>query len=125
MDRKPEPCIMVIFGATGDLTRRKLIPALYNLFHEGALPEKFAVCAYARREKDEASYREEFHADLVKYSRQPPQDDWNRLAEKIFYVHGEFDDAAGFDRLKKKLGEIDGSCGTEGNRLYYFAVGSE
>jgi len=125
MERKLDPCIMVIFGATGDLTRRKLIPALYNLFHEGLLPEKFAVCAYARKQKDEASFRAELKADLEKYSRQKPEADWDKLAEKIFYVNGAFDDEAGFEGLKKKLAEIDGSCGTSGNRLHYLAVGSE
>src|ERR1043165_4900797 len=69
-DRKTEPCIMVLFGATGDLARRKLIPALYNLYHDGLLPKNFAVCAYARKPKSEVEFRAESRAEVDKYSRQ-------------------------------------------------------
>jgi glucose-6-phosphate 1-dehydrogenase len=123
--RKTDPCIMVIFGATGDLTRRKLVPALYNLQRDGLLPERFAVCAYARKAKDDAGFRADLDAELSKFSRQTPGPDWNSLSERIFYVSGELDDEAGFARLKQRLAELDAQLGTGGNRLFYLAVGSE
>ncbi|HYF51617.1 MAG TPA: glucose-6-phosphate dehydrogenase [Planctomycetota bacterium] len=125
MDRIPDPCIMVLFGATGDLARRKLIPALYNLSHDGLLPKNFAVCAYARKPKSDADFRAELRAELEKYSRQKPRADWETLAQSIYYVQGEFNDDAGFARLGARLDEIDTQCGTKGNRLYYLAVDSE
>jgi glucose-6-phosphate 1-dehydrogenase len=125
MERSPDPCVMVLFGATGDLARRKLIPALYNLHRDNALPKNFAVCAYARKEKDEATFRNELRAELEKHSRQKPEIDWDELASRIYYVHGEFNDDAGYGRLKTKLEQIDKQHGTGGNRLFYFAVGSE
>jgi glucose-6-phosphate 1-dehydrogenase len=125
MDRTPPPCIFVLFGATGDLARRKLIPALYNLQRDKQLPEHFAVCAYARREKSDEDFRKDLVSELTKFSRQTPGEDWRCLAERIFYVQGEFDDDAGWERLKKRMAEIDESHGTQGNRLFYFAVDSE
>jgi len=116
---------MVLFGATGDLARRKLIPALYNLSRDGLLPKKFAVCAYARRPKSDAEYRAELRAEVEKYSRQAPQADWEQIAERLFYVQGEFDDDAGYARLGARLEEIDRVGDTKGNRLFYLAVDSE
>jgi len=115
----------VLFGATGDLARRKLIPAIYNLHHDKQLPDNFAVCGYARKPKDDAAFRDELKREVAKYSRQKPEADWDELAKRFFYVSGEFKDDAGYGRLKTKLAEIDKQCGTAGNRLFYFAVGSE
>ena len=125
MNHKPDPCAMVIFGATGDLAQRKLFPALYNLHSDKLLPEKFAVCAYGRKEKDDAAFRGEVREHLLKYSRRQPQGDWEQLAGRLFYVTGEFDDEAGFARLKARLEQLDAALGTAGNRLFYFAVSSE
>ncbi|MGD0088339.1 MAG: glucose-6-phosphate dehydrogenase [Planctomycetota bacterium] len=125
MERSPEPCVVVIFGSTGDLARRKLFPALYNLHRDGLLPEKFALCAYGRKESDDALLRSEIREQLAKYSRRPPQNDWEQLASQVFYVTGEFDDDAGFAWLRSRLQQLDAALGTAGNRLFYFAVGSE
>jgi len=125
MERSPDPCIIVIFGPTGDLAHRKLFPALYNLHCDKLLPEKFAVCAYGRKEKDDAAFRGEVREDLATYSRRPPQGDWEQLASRLVYVRGEFDDDAGFARLKARLEQLDAQLGTAGNRLFYLAVSSE
>ena len=125
MTNSNEPCLMVIFGATGDLTRRKLIPALYNLHHDGLLPEKFAVCAYARKPFDDASYRAYLSTELAQYSRHKPEADWDALAQRIHYVQGELDRDEDFQKFQKRLGELDGTYGTAGNRLFYLAIGSE
>jgi len=123
--KTPGPCVFVLFGATGDLTRRKLIPALYNLSRDGMLPKNVAVCAYARKQKDDAAFRADVAAELKEHSRQVPQADWDELAKRIFYVTGEFNDDAGYQRLDERLKQLDASHGTEGNRLFYFAVSSE
>lgn len=121
----PAPCVFVLFGATGDLARRKLIPALYNLQRDNLLPKNFAVCAYARKPKSDEQFRDDLKAELTKFSRQTPGEDWKNLADRIYYVQGEFDNDAAWGKLKTRLEEIDKSHGTKGNRLFYFAVDSE
>jgi glucose-6-phosphate 1-dehydrogenase len=123
--RKPDPSIMVIFGATGDLTRRKLIPALYNLQRDGLLPENFAVCAYGRKPKNDDEFRGDLGDELAKHSRQAPGGDWECLSQRIFYVQGELHEDAGYLKLKQRLAELDSQFKIPGNRLFYFAVGSE
>jgi glucose-6-phosphate 1-dehydrogenase len=125
MENSTDACVFVLFGATGDLARRKLLPAIYNLHREKLLPTKFSVCAYARKPKDDAAYRGEVRAELEVHSREKPNADWDDLAKRIHYVNGEFDDDAGYKRLKERLEKIDQEQGTCGNRLFYFAVGSE
>jgi glucose-6-phosphate 1-dehydrogenase len=125
MNNRPESGIAVIFGATGDLAHRKLFPAIYNLHREKLLPEQFAVCAYARKPYTDESFRDEIRAAVGKYSRCAPGDDWDVLARRIFYVSGPFDADAGYAQLKTRLEQLDSQLGTAGNRLFYFAVGSE
>ena len=118
----PDPCVLVIFGATGDLTRRKLIPALYNLAADGNLPSSLAVICFARREKTSESFREELGEAARKFSRRPINDDlWSRFAANIFYHQSNFQDRAGYDSLAREMDEIDARLGTGGNRLYYLA----
>jgi len=119
-----DPCVMVIFGATGDLTARKLFPALYNLKREGSLPAHFAVVGFARREKSDDEFSSEMQTATSKYSRVKPLDTelWNSFSEQIFYHRSEFDNDAGYENLKKRLEEIDGTFGTKGNRVYYLST---
>jgi glucose-6-phosphate 1-dehydrogenase len=115
-----EPCVLVIFGATGDLTRRKLIPALYNLAAEGNLPSGLAVVCFARRDKTNEGFRDELGEAARKYSRRPINDElWNRFAANIFYHRSSFDDAAGYVSLGKELETLEARIGTRGNRLFY------
>src|SRR6266566_1274720 len=119
----PQPCIIVIFGATGDLTHRKLIPALYNLAADGDLPPAVAIVGFARREKSDEEFRSELEKATREFSRQAVRDEiWKTFAQSIFYHQSEFGDEAGYKTLAKRLDQIDEECGTRGNRLFYFAA---
>ncbi|HEY9060349.1 MAG TPA: glucose-6-phosphate dehydrogenase [Pseudobacteroides sp.] len=124
MDRKIDsPCIMTIFGGTGDLTHRKLIPALYNLFHEGMLPQGFLVVGVGRKDKNHESYREELKASVEKHSRfKLNKDVWELFSQKIHYYRMEITHSEDYDGLKSYLNSLDTSFSTEGNRLYYLSV---
>ncbi len=120
---RPQPCSIVIFGATGDLTHRKLIPALYNLAADGDLPAAFTVVGFARREKSDAEFRGELEEAARKFSRQGVKDElWKDFAERIFYHRSEFGDDDGYRRLAERLSELDAQFGTRGNRLFYLSV---
>ncbi|PTX95234.1 glucose-6-phosphate dehydrogenase [Spartobacteria bacterium LR76] len=122
----PEPCSLVIFGATGDLTHRKLIPALYNLTVENALPPEFSVIGFARREKSDVIFRSELEASVRKYSRQGVNDgSWAEFASSIFYHRSEFDNEAGYLALAERLKDLDHERGTRGNRLFYLSAGPD
>jgi glucose-6-phosphate 1-dehydrogenase len=119
----PQPCTIVIFGATGDLTHRKLIPALYNLAADGDLPPAVTIVGFARREKTDDQFRNELENATRKFSRQTVRDDiWKTFAESIFYHRSEFEDEAGYKALAKRLEKIDKESGTRGNRLFYLAA---
>jgi glucose-6-phosphate 1-dehydrogenase len=119
----PETCTLVIFGATGDLTHRKLIPALYNLAAEGALPPSLIIRGFARREKTTEEFRKELEASTRKFSRTPVNDElWNNFAASIFYNQSAFDDPRGYSDLASEIQENDVAKGTGGNRLFYLAV---
>lgn len=118
------PCAMVIFGATGDLTARKLFPALYNLTREGQLPSHFACVGFARRPKDHDQFRREMHEAVGEHSRVKPVDEniWNSFLNQIYYHESNFDDDDGYEKLRKFLDEIDKTHGTQGNRVYYLST---
>ena len=119
----PEPCTLVIFGATGDLTHRKLIPALYNLAAEGALPPALTIIGFARREKTSEQFRKELEESTRKFSRTPLNEElWAQFASSIIYHQSPFDEAEGYTSLSKQMKEADEKRGTGGNRLYYLAV---
>src|SRR5437773_757533 len=119
----PQPCSVVIFGATGDLTHRKLLPALYNLAADGELPPAVTVIGFARREKSDDDFRREMEEAVRKFSRQTVRDEiWKNFSQSIFYHQSDFSDEAGFKSLAQRLDKIDQERGTRGNRLFYFAV---
>jgi glucose-6-phosphate 1-dehydrogenase len=119
----PQPCSVVIFGATGDLTHRKLLPALYNLAADGELPPAVTVIGFARRPKSDDEFRREMEDALRKFSRQAVRDEiWKTFSQSLFYHQSDFGDESGFKALAQKLDEIDKERGTRGNRLFYFAV---
>jgi glucose-6-phosphate 1-dehydrogenase len=122
----PQPCSVVIFGATGDLTHRKLVPALYNLAHDGELPPAVAVIGFARRPKSDDEFRKEMEEATRKFSRQSVRDEiWKTFSQSIFYHQSEFADEAGYKSLAERLDKIDKEHGTRGNRLFYFAAGPD
>jgi len=117
------PCLMVIFGATGDLTRRKLVPALYNLKLNGSLPQRFGVVGAARRDVGTVPFRDSLHAGIQEHSRQPPvKETWDSFAKTISYSPCSFDDPDGYRRLEQHVREQEQALGTGGNRLYYLAT---
>ncbi len=119
----PQPCAIVIFGATGDLTHRKLVPALYNLAADGDLPPAVAIVGFARRKKSDEEFRRDLEEATRKLSRQVVRDEiWKTFAQSIFYHQSEFGDESGYKQLAKRLDEIDKDQGTRGNRLFYFAA---
>ncbi len=122
--RSIDPCVIVIFGASGDLTGRRLAPALYNLGREGLLPPNFALVGFARRDKSDSEFREELKEDVAAHSRVQPLDSsfWEGFQEQIFYHRSDFDDDAGYESLAKKLKAIDGRLATRGNRIFYLSV---
>ncbi|NNE90786.1 MAG: glucose-6-phosphate dehydrogenase [Verrucomicrobiales bacterium] len=118
---RPEPCTLVIFGATGDLTHRKLIPALYNLAADGDLPVGLQVIGFARREKSD----EEFRAGLEEQNRENSRQDhndalWETFSQSIFYHQSTFDDSEGYIKLNERLNEMEEQGGSP-NRLFYLA----
>lgn len=122
--RAIDPCALVIFGATGDLTGRRLAPAIYNLGREGLLPPNFACVGFARRPKTDAEFRAELKKEIGTYSRVKPIDEpfWSHFENQIFYHQSEFDDEEGYKRLAQTLAQIDSRHGTRGNRVFYLSV---
>jgi glucose-6-phosphate 1-dehydrogenase len=121
--RTPEPCALVIFGASGDLTRRKLFPAIYSLAHRQLLPPRFAVVGVARTEWSDDEFRDSMEEAVREFARDEfRQETWDSLAAGIRYVGTEFGGAEGADRLAACLTELDEEFGTRGNRVYYLAV---
>ncbi len=118
-----EPCTIVIFGASGDLTARKLIPALYNLFLEGQMPNSFRVVGFARREKTDASWCAEMRTGVETYSRTQPVDDarWDTFASNLSYHRGDLTDAGAYAGLAKRLAGLGDSC-LVNNLVFYLAI---
>ncbi len=121
--REVKPCSIIIFGASGDLTARKLVPALYHLFEEGQLPEAFKVIGFARREKTDTSFREELKDGLEKFSRTKKVDakKWKAFAANISYVRGDLTDPKAYAKLKKHVDGF-GDESLQKNILAYLAV---
>lgn len=122
--RSIDPCVLVIFGATGDLTGRKLLPAIYHLGQDGLLPSNFVLVGFARRPKSHSEFRQELKEDVQQFSRIKPIDEtfWNSFQEQIFYHQSEFDSDQGYQELDRFLKQIDTRFGTRGNRIFYLSV---
>src|SRR6188472_2920338 len=105
--RRPAPCTLVIFGASGDLTQRKLMPALYSLAFRGLLPERFTVVGAARSEETDEEFRERMKEAVQKYARDEfRQELWDELAAGLFYATLDFSDMSGEDRLEELLERV-------------------
>jgi len=117
------PCVMTIFGATGDLTKRKLLPALCNLAQEGLLPQQFAIVGFAVNDFTTDSFRKKLSEDVPKFAPAPIAPailSW--LLERIYYVKGDFSDPEAYKRLQQQITEADKAHDTLGNRFFYLAV---
>jgi glucose-6-phosphate 1-dehydrogenase len=121
--RTPDPCSIVIFGASGDLTARKLIPAFYHLCKDKQMPATFRIIGFARREKTDESWRNELRADLDKFSRTKPVDEtvWQEFSRNLFYCRGDLTDAAAYKKLEGMLTSF-GSGPLRENLLFYLAT---
>jgi len=121
--RTPDPCALVIFGASGDLTHKKLMPALYSLALRQLLPPRFAIVGVARTEDSDDGFREDMKQAVQKYARDEfRQDVWDRLAANMHYRSTDFADEGGENAVHELLEQLDGELDLGGNRVYYLAV---
>ncbi len=127
VERMPQPNTVVIFGASGDLTQRKLVPALHNLELEGLLPNHFGVVGVARRPIPHEEFRAQMLAGINQFSRNRPAqpDVWEAFSQKLHYCQGNFDDLQTYRGLAGQLDHLDREHGTSGNRLFYLATAPE
>ncbi|PXY23602.1 glucose-6-phosphate dehydrogenase [Prauserella sp. PE36] len=117
------PSGLVIFGVTGDLSRKKLMPAIYDLAHRGLLPAGFSLVGFARRDWEDQDFGELVHDSVAEHARTPFRESvWNRLAEGIRFVQGTFDDDDAFDRLAQTVHDLDEARGTGGNTAFYLSI---
>ena len=123
-DSAADPCAVVIFGASGDLAHRKLVPALYNLAISGHLPAAFGIVGVSKSEMSHEQFARDMREAVGKFSRTKPVDPevWQDFAAGMRYVPGSFEDPDTFARLRTELDELDRTRSTRGNRLYYFAT---
>jgi glucose-6-phosphate 1-dehydrogenase len=119
-----EPCIMVLFGASGDLSKRLLMPALYNLLLDGLLPAEFALVGIAMDEMTTDSFRERMSRDIVTFNTRKDFDAkaWANLRDRLYYISGKFGDEAAFAHLKELVGKLDTQYRARGNVLFYMAT---
>jgi glucose-6-phosphate 1-dehydrogenase len=121
--RTPDPCALVIFGASGDLTHKKLMPALYALMLRRLLPPRFAIVGVARTEGDDDAFRKDMKEAVQKHGRDEFREDvWNELAESMHYLATDFADEGGENALAELLTSLDAEHELDGNRVYYLAV---
>jgi glucose-6-phosphate 1-dehydrogenase len=117
------PCAIVIFGAAGDLTKRKLFPALYNLKANGLLPRELAIIGVTRKPKTHDEFRAEQSKEIREFATRPVDEQlWGELRDALYYQSGEFTDDETYTRLGELLKEVEGRHGTGGNVLFYLAV---
>src|SRR6266446_6110941 len=117
------PSIIVIFGGAGDLSHRKLLPALYNLMVDGDLPQKFAVVGFSMEQIDDDTYRTFARSGVEKFSRQKLNEEmWAKFAPLLHFVSGTFTEAGDYAKLRERVEQLDQEVGSAGNRIYYFAI---
>jgi len=121
--RSPDPCALVIFGASGDLTQKKLFPALYSLAFRRLLPQRFAVVGVARTEETDDDFKEQMKEALQQHGRDEFRDDvWETLADGMRYIATDFADEHGEEELEQTLTELDSQRELQGNRVFYLAI---
>src|SRR5262245_11084800 len=118
----PQPCALVIFGGSGDLSRRKLLPGLYNLAVDGLLPGRFATNGFSKNAMTDEAFRTVAHEGTTKFSRREVDEQaWTTFSRCLFYQPGSFDDAAAYAALKERLQAVDSQFGIPGNHIFYLA----
>src|SRR5690606_38886243 len=121
--KKPGPTVLVIFGAVGDLSQRKLVPALYNLLLDDWLPKQFAMIGVSHHENSDADFKKLLKDGIDKYSRRETSSNgnWENLAEKISYYRADFTNPEAYNGLAEKLDQLDESWETKANRIFYMS----
>ncbi|MCC9138345.1 glucose-6-phosphate dehydrogenase [Pontibacter silvestris] len=121
---KATPTIAVIFGGTGDLAKRKLVPAFYNLFLDGWLPESFALIGLGRSSTDDTNYQNHLREGVTEFSRsgKPNEESWNTFSNSLFYLQSNINDPASYQLLADKIHALEDVWGTRANRLFYLSV---
>jgi len=123
LPRVPDPCALVVFGITGDLARKKLIPAVYDLANRGLLPPGFVLLGFARRDWSHGDFEQMARESAKSGARTPFRDDvWRRIAESITFIPGSFDDDQAFDSLAETLIQLEDSHGIAGNAAFYLSI---
>jgi glucose-6-phosphate 1-dehydrogenase len=124
LERTADPCAVVIFGASGDLTKRKLVPALYRLTQERLLPAEFAIIGFARSPMTHEEFRAKMKDAILTYSEAKSIDEavWESFAKGIFYVSGDVNDPEAYKRIRELLDQVDRERGTAGNRVFYLST---
>ena len=121
--QKASPCVMVIYGASGDLTKRKLLPALANLAQEGLLSRQFAIIGFSFDQMTTDAFREKLSAEMKEFAPESLNDElWKWFLERIYYVHGDFNDSSAYQRLKDQVAAVEKEHNTQANRFHYLAV---
>ena len=117
------PCGLVIFGVTGDLSRKKLMPAVYDLANRGLLPPGFSLVGFARRDWESEDFSQIVHDSIKEHARTPFREEvWAQLAEGFRFIPGDFSDDAAFAQLKETIEELDEARGTDGNHAFYLSI---
>jgi glucose-6-phosphate 1-dehydrogenase len=117
------PCGLVLFGVTGDLSRKKVMPAIYDLANRGLLPPGFSLVGFARRDWEDQDFAQVVHDSVKAYARTEFREEvWNQLSEGFRFVPGNFDDDVAFDQLRRTIEELDAVRGTDGNHAFYLAI---
>src|SRR5437660_7073575 len=124
LERTAEPCIVVIFGASGDLTKRKLVPALYRLTQERLLPAEFAIVGFARSEMSHEDFRAKMKDAILTYSEAKRIDEavWDSFAKGIYYIAGDVNNSESYTKISQLLDQVDRERGTAGNRVFYLST---
>lgn len=119
----PEPCTLVIFGGSGDLAKRKLVPAVYNLCLDGVLPSGYAILGLGRKPLSDEDFRAACREGILKYSRQKlDEDKWKEFAKRLFYLSGGIEDPATYQGIKARCEKIEAEFKLPGNRIFYLAI---
>src|SRR5699024_6798171 len=117
------PSVLVLFGVTGDLARKKLLPAIYDLANRGLLPPGFGLVGFARRDWENQDFAQVAHDAVRQYARTPFREDvWRQLSEGVRFVQGDLDDEEAFDELAATVRELDAARGTGGNYAFYLSL---
>jgi glucose-6-phosphate 1-dehydrogenase len=123
--RPAAPCAIVIFGAAGDLTKRLLMPALYNLARSNLLPKEFAIVGVAHTPMSQDDFRSKLNLEIREFATVDVEDRlWQQFNRQLYYLSGEFQDAKTYEQLQALLTQVDQECGTQGNYLFYLATSS-